>query len=65
MFFKKHEKKTCPACLIIGIGALTFIGAMTVKCKGKALVDRVSAKWKSLCGKGTHGTVTPQCECGG
>ncbi len=48
MFFKKTERKKHSACVILTIGALAAIGAVSITRCGKQMVKNVTSKVTGL-----------------
>lgn len=57
MLIKKPERRRCHPCLIVAIGALAVIGAVSVTEKGKVWLSSKMARAKALISK-------RQSECG-
>ena len=57
MLFKKSEPRRWHPCLVIAIGALTVIGAVTVTNAARRMMDNMKTKMKSMWQK------APECEC--
>lgn len=51
MFFGKNERKRSSAIPILVVGALAFVGAVSITKKGKAVVRSATAKIKNMMGK--------------
>ena len=56
MFFRKTERKRHSACVILTIGALATIGAISVVKDGKQMINELGKKVKSFLKK-------DGCEC--
>lgn len=48
MFFKKNERRTHSACVILTVGALAAVGAITIMKCGREMASDVFCKVKSL-----------------
>lgn len=48
MFFSKGERKKSSACMLLAVGALSFIGAASIFGRGKKIVNGISNKIKSI-----------------
>lgn len=51
MFFGKSERKKTSVLPILVVGALAFVGAVSLTKKGKAVVKNTAAKVKRMMGK--------------
>ncbi len=51
MFFKKSEKKSHGALLVLTVGALAAVGAMSITRCGKQMMHCMCAKIKGALGK--------------
>ena len=56
MFFKKTERKKHSACVILTIGALAAIGAVSITKSGKQMISELGTKMKRFFKK-------EGCEC--
>ena len=56
MFFRKTERKKHSACVILTIGALAAIGAVSITRSGKQMLSDASAKIRGFFKK-------EMCEC--
>ncbi len=59
MFFKKKEPRGWHPCLVIAIGALTVVGAVSVANNAKSLIMKAKDKMMSVFSSSTSG-----CEFG-
>ena len=48
MLFKKTERKKIPAMLGLTVGALAAVGVVSLKNKGKGIINSVSSKMKNM-----------------
>ena len=53
MFFKKSESKRWPACIVLTIGSLAAIGALTISKSGKKIAMNAWQKVKGMLGDGS------------
>lgn len=54
MLFKKTERKKHGACVILAVGALATIGAVSITRCGKQMVNEVCCKVKGIFKKGSN-----------
>ena len=56
MLFKKSEPRRWHPCLVIAVGALAVVGAVTVTNAAKQMVEGIKSKMKSMWQK------SPECQ---
>ena len=51
MFFRKPERKSHGTCVILAIGALAAIGAVSITKSGKQMINEIKCKVKGFFNK--------------
>ena len=62
MFFRKTERKKHSACLILTVGALAAIGAVSITKCGKQMINDACCKVKSFFKKEKNCMCSTECE---
>lgn len=62
MFFRKTERKKHSACVILTVGALAAIGAVSITKCGKRMINDACCKVKSFFKKEKSCMCPPECE---
>ena len=63
MFFRKTERKKHSTCLILTIGALAAIGAVSITRSGKQMINELGMKVKGFFKKEGCDCPMPQEDC--
>ncbi|MBE6645507.1 MAG: hypothetical protein E7612_09080 [Ruminococcaceae bacterium] len=63
MFFRKTERKKHSACLILTVGALAAIGAVSITRSGKQIINELGTKVKGFFKKEACTCPTVQEDC--